>query len=74
MYVNLRCYYHNEISPLIKYENTYAPLDYNKAKLLNDHITSVFKIDNGVIPEHITIIYRFIVYSVKYKSMFRSNR
>ena len=51
-YVNSRCSSHNEISPLIKYDNTYASLDYDKARLLNKQFTSVFKIDNGIIPDH----------------------
>ena len=51
-YVNSRCSSHNEISPLIKYDNTYASLDYDKARLLNEQFTSVFTIDNGIIPDH----------------------
>ena len=51
-YVNSRCSSHNEISPLIKDDNTYASLDYDKARLLNEQFTSVFTIDNGSIPDH----------------------
>ena len=51
-YVNSRCSSHNEISPLINDDNTYASLDYDKARLLNKKFTSVFTIDNGIIPDH----------------------
>ena len=51
-YVNSRCSSHNERSPLIKDDNTYASLDYDKARLLNEQFTSVFTIDNGIIPDH----------------------
>ena len=51
-YVNSRCSSNNGISPLIKYDNTYASLDYDKAVLLNEQFTSVFTNDNGIIPNH----------------------
>ena len=51
-YVNSRLSFHNGISPLIKDDNSYASLDYDKAVLLNDQFTSVFTNDNGIIPEH----------------------
>ena len=38
---------HNEISPLIKYDNTYSSQDYDKARL-NDKFIAVLIIDNGV--------------------------
>ena len=50
-YVDSICSSHNEISPLIKYNNTYASLYYYKARL-NEKYTSVVIIDNSVIPEH----------------------
>ena len=51
-YVNSRCSSHNGISPLIKDDNSYASIDYDKAVLLNDQFTSVFTNDNGIIPDH----------------------
>ena len=51
-YINSICSSHNEISPLIKDDNTYASLDHDKARLLNEQFTSVFTIDNGFIPDH----------------------
>ena len=51
-YVNSRCSSHNEISHLIKYDNTYASLDYYKARLLNEQFTSFFIIVNDIIPDH----------------------
>ena len=51
-YVNSRLSFHNGISPLIKDDNSYASLDYDKAVLLNDQFTSVFTNNNGIIPEH----------------------
>ena len=41
-YINSRCSSYNEISPLIKDDNTYASLDYDKARLLNEQFTSIF--------------------------------
>ena len=52
IYVNSRCSSHNEISPLIKDDNIYASLDYDKAILLNEQFTSIFTIDNGIITDH----------------------
>ena len=51
-YVNSRCPSHNGISPLIKDDNSYASIDYDKAVLLNDQFTSVSTNDNGIIPDH----------------------
>ena len=51
-YVNSRCSSHNGISPLIKDDNSYASIDYDKAVLLNDQFTSVFTNYNGIIPDH----------------------
>ena len=51
-YVNSICSSHNGISPLIKDDNSYASIDYDKAVLLNDQFTSVFTNDNGIIPDH----------------------
>ena len=50
--VNSRCSSHNGIYPLIKYDNSYASIDYDKAVLLNDQFTSVFTNNNGIIPDH----------------------
>ena len=51
-YVNSRCSSDNGISPLIKDDNSYASIDYDKAVLLNDQFTSVFTNDNSIIPDH----------------------
>ena len=51
-YVNSRCSFHNGIYPLIKDDNSYESLDYDKALLLNDQFISVFTNDNGIIPQN----------------------
>ena len=50
-YVNSICSSHNKISPLIKYNNTYTSLYYEKARL-HEKCTSFIIIDNSVIPKH----------------------
>ena len=45
------CSCHNRISALIKDNNSYASLDYDKAVPLNDQFTSVFTNDNCLIPD-----------------------